>query len=333
LGLDEKAREKHAEERESQDKVLAMLFLKATLADLNALRFLPDVLEYMNLPYSRMALLYALGYEELLREEGFVPAEETSEALLSTFKHFMQQPAVADLPARPTGLESGTSTLVSPILGTRLVIKAEADFESLRLAERLLAGCEALFSTSLDAEIFPYREELTIKIVRAKNHQGPPTVTKNESTEDALTVMHDGSIADGQSHARDWFFRVLTSVLVKLVLISSPESYLKRVFGEEAGLGRALNFTESAVTMANVLGRQPKTRLSDWNMEGSPKAYFPKKETLWHGDLYSEKPEDPRVEPLPGVGDIPGDLINQTAKHTERRVASVIDIPVGVMSQ
>ena len=71
-GLDSEQREKFLSEREAQDLALALLFLKADLPELMELRFLPDVLERFDLLYSRMALLYALGYEDVLRSEGSV---------------------------------------------------------------------------------------------------------------------------------------------------------------------------------------------------------------------------------------------------------------------
>ena len=328
LGLDDSDRKAFVEQRESQDKALALLFLKASLADLGALRFLPSALERLNLLYARMALLYALGYECTLREEGSVPPEESSEALLTTFTNFMKNDASADLPLRPTGLESNTSILTSPVLGSRLVVAAEHDFDSLRLGERILAGCEALFATSLDTDLFPYREELKVEVLRDKGWQGPPRIADDPTWRDTLKVRHNGNLTNSGKKIADWFLDLLTKVLTSLVVLPSPHRYMKQVFGEESGLGRALNFTESAVTIGNIFGRQPKETLSAWNEEGKENAYDVRRDAPWHGDELSDDTETPRTDPTPGVGDIPEELLNRQTKHTERRVASVIDIPL-----
>ena len=93
----------------------------------------------------------------------------------------MNQAAVDDLPPGPAALGGGNLIFVSPVLGCRVIAKADPDYESQRLAERILAGIEALFATSLDEEIFPYREELTIEIRCDVAHQGAPMIEHEAS--------------------------------------------------------------------------------------------------------------------------------------------------------
>ena len=83
-GLDEDEKKKFSEQAMAQDATIGMLFLRSELKDLNRLRFLPDVLEKCGLEFSRMALLYALGYEDLLREEGSIPSTESVEQSLTS---------------------------------------------------------------------------------------------------------------------------------------------------------------------------------------------------------------------------------------------------------
>lgn len=327
-GLDPAQKKKFLAERESQDLALSILLLKAELSDLMELRFLPDVLQRLSLPYARMALLYALGHEDLLRSEGSIPSDDGGESLAATFKALMNQPATSDLPPRPTALEGGTLTYASPVLGCRIVVNAEPDYESQRLGERILAGVEALFSTSLDEQIFPYREELVIDIHKSSSQQGAPTIIDEAFGGDAISVVHGGATSGHGASDGDWFLRILVTVLTKLVMVPEPDDYMNRIFGEESGLARSLNFSESAITMANLLGRDPKTTIPDWNNDYSPKAYIPVRTTTWHGGLYSQAQESVRSELNPGVGEIPEELRRENSKHTQRRVASLIDMPL-----
>jgi hypothetical protein len=328
-GLDSEQREKFLSEREAQDLALALLFLKADLPELMELRFLPDVLERFDLLYSRMALLYALGYEDILRSEGSVPADESSDSLLSTFTDFMKQPAVADLPLGPTALGGGSLTFVSPVLGCRVIARADADYESQRLAERILAGIEALFATSLEEEIFPYREELTIDIRRDVAHHAVPKVIDDTSLGSQVLIVHGGSISDLRNTDRDWFLDILAIVLTRLVMLPEPDAYMNRIFGEESGLARSVNFTESGITMANILGQSPKTRIPDWNIDHNPRAYLPKRTVSWHGGIFARKPDTVRSELKVGVGEIPEEVLERgNTKHTERRVSALIDMPL-----
>ncbi|HXZ81414.1 MAG TPA: hypothetical protein VEG30_15910, partial [Terriglobales bacterium] len=72
---------------------------------------------------------------------------------------------------------------------------------------------------------------------------------------------------------------------------SDPDAYMRRVFGEESGLARSVNFTESAITMSNLLGQSPKARIPDWNAAYDFRAYLPKRTAVWHGGSFTHKPE------------------------------------------
>lgn len=328
-GLDSDQRKEFLSEREAQDLALALMLLKADLPELMELRFLPDVLERLDLLYSRMALLYALGYEDALRSEGSVPSEESADSLLSTFANFRRQPASADLPPGPTALGSRSLTFTSPVLGCRLAAISESDDESQRLAERILAGVEALFATSLDEEIFPYREELTIEIRRDIAHRTVPIVVEEASLGSKIQIMHGGSISDHRGTGRNWFLDILAIVLSRLVMIPDPDAYMKRIFGEEFGLARSVNFTESGIAMANLLGQSPKTLVPDWNTDHNPRAYLPRRTTSWHGGVFDRKDDTVKSELKVGVGEIPEEIFNRgNTKHTERRVSSLIDMPL-----
>jgi hypothetical protein len=326
--MDATRREKHLAEREAQDLTLALLLLKADLAELMTLRFLPDVLDRLDLPFSRMALLYALGYEDQLRKEGSIPESESSEALLSLFCDFMKQSAVSDLPLRPTALEAGEVSFVSPVLGCRILARAEADYGSQRLAERILAGIEALLATSLDERLFPYLEELVIFVQRRSTHRGAPQVVDGSSSTDTITVVHSGSVSDrAEGEEQPWFLHIVATVISRFVLIEDPDSYMQRVFGEESGLARSLNFTESAIAMSNLIGSHPKIQIPDWNIYHNPRPYIPKRENVWHGGAFAERRDKMQSDPKFGTGEIPTDILDRkNRKHTDRKVSSLIDI-------
>jgi hypothetical protein len=71
------------DEREMQDRVFGALLLRTSLSGLKELEYLPDVLGNLGYTYSRCALLYALGHEDQLREEGSIPANQSYESVLS----------------------------------------------------------------------------------------------------------------------------------------------------------------------------------------------------------------------------------------------------------
>lgn len=127
----------------------------------------------------------------------------------------------------------------------------------------------------------------------------------------------------------DWFLDILVAVLLRLVVFPEPEAYMRRIFGEELGLARSINFTESGITMTNILGQSPKTRVPDWNNDGYPHAYVPKRTVPWYGNILDREPDPVLSKVEFGAGEIPEELLNRDkTKHTERKVSALIDLPL-----
>jgi hypothetical protein len=188
-----------SKERFSQDATLGILILKSTLEELQRLRFLPDVLDKLDLQYARMALLYALGYEDQLRGEEIIPASESESQVVQFFVLWMKQGEASDLPSHPEGL--GTKhVMTSRVLGCKLVFEAEDDNESIFLAEQVLAATEALLATSLSSNLMPFREEYKVRIQLDKKWIGPPELSFEDEFSRAL-IRHSGS--NGRSSG--WF--------------------------------------------------------------------------------------------------------------------------------
>jgi hypothetical protein len=327
-GLDEEERERFSDQVTAQDATLGILLLRSELEDLNRLRFLPDVLDQCGLQLSRMALLYALGYEDLLRDEATIPPTETPEEVRELFTTMLKHPGSADLPDRPVGLGGGTMTLTSHVLGCTFNVHTEEDDESLLLAERILAATEALLATSLELDVFPNREELSVNVERSHRVEGLPQCQFDESRAVA-NVRHSGFIPDSATTRDNWFLVIVLKIVGHMIIPRHPERYAERVFDKEVGLARALNFTESTTPIKNILGRNPKFRLSDWNNEKNPRAFAVRREIPWHEGLFRTEKGEIVAEPTTGVGNPPKELLDRSlTKHSDRRVFSLINMPL-----
>ena len=325
--LDDEAKEKFRKIRYTQDAVLGMLFLRARQDDLRYLQYLPDVLERLDLELSRMAVLYALGYEEKLRTDGLIPESETSDDVHNFFVKWLDQPAGKDLPERLVGTV-GKMRFVSRVLGCNLEFQAEDDNESIFLAESLLAAIEALLSTSLDKHAFPFREEYVVRVERSPRMQGPPQLEINIEQGSSI-VRHVGEITSAPGAEVDWFIMIVAQLVSQIVTTGDLDGYLRRVMGKELGLWRAINFTETSIPTSNVLGRQPKLRISDWNTDGKPKGYIVRRIVPWNDGLSPTTRDTGPRKPKMGIGDPPKDLIDRSSlKHSARQVSSVINIPL-----
>lgn len=313
------------EVRWNQDGVLGMFFLRAKQEDLRYLQYLPDVLERLGLDLSRIALLYALGYENQLRSEGLMPEGETSEQVREFFVKWFNQPAAADLPERLVGTV-GKMTFLSNVLGCRLEFVVEDDNESIFLAERLLAAIEALLATSLCEEVFPYREHYVVRVERSNRVKGTPELEIDQDGGSAI-LRHDGNILTSGNTEENWLLETIAHLISQVATtLDEPEGYLHRIFGEQLGLSRAFNFTDTSVPVSNIFGTNSKLRLADWNTDGNPTAYISKRAVPWHDGLIPEKAAEAYDSVDMGSGVPPKELYERSSlKHSARRVSSLIN--------
>lgn len=332
LALDEDDRKDFIEKRVSEDRVLGILLLKAGLVELESLDFLPGVLDELELHNSWMALLYALGHEDYLRAENVIPAGESGEDVLTFFSRWFGQLSADDLPAKPDLLCGDAVTLRSNVLGCEVVVESANNLESIHLAETILGALEAFLATSLGAELMPYRSELRIRIAPSEAVQGmPERADAEDETGQIITIRHHPNFYDQVSNEQDafrsWVQSLLIDLLIKIAVIKNPESYLKKLLGDEVGLGRALNFTETAIPVRNILGAAPKVRLAEWKREASGPLFPLRRSTPWHEGL-GRITESRSLQNQDGREEVKSPFVDENVKHGDRRILSLIDLPL-----
>jgi hypothetical protein len=335
LALDEDDRKAFTEELVTEDRVLAILLLKTELRELELLDFLPEVLDELELYHSWMALLYALGHEDYLLTENVIPAGESEEEVRAFFWRWVSQPVADDLPARPIFLAEDTVTLRSNVLGCEIMVGASNNLESIHLAETIVGALEAFLATSLGAELIPYRSELRISIAPSDAVRGmPERVDVEDGIGRALSIHHSPNFYDqvcnDQEAFRSWVQTLLIDVLTRIAVIKNPEAYLKKLLGDEVGLGRALNFTETAIPVRNILGEAPKVSLSEWRKEAGGQLFPLRRTKPWYEGLRKRADENGvRQPPKPEqFEETVSPFADENLKHRDRKILSFIDLPL-----
>jgi hypothetical protein len=331
---DEKRQEAFRRERTAQDQVLAILLLKTDVWDLKWLDFLPEILDGLGLDYSWMALLYALGHESHLRSEGAIPESEDQEAVRNFFWRWFIQPAGEDLPEQTELYLGSTVTLRTIVLGCEFVVRAANNPPSVYLAESLLAALEALLATSLDARAFSHASELNISVELSDLVAGLPEYEIDDE-EQMVAVKHSADIlrqmSDDQGAFRSWLLEFILQVAFRVTVVENLDSYVEQLADKEAGIGRAFNYSETSIPVANILGESPKFRLSDWEAKAKGKRFSLERNVPWNQGLKLSEGEI-ETEPQPpqfGEGDPPPELFNiDRLKHKDHRVLSLINVPL-----
>jgi hypothetical protein len=306
----------HYSEKEF-DIILGILLLKADIWQLNEMSYLPNVLDSLELHASAIALLYALGHEDELPKTAMteVPAGEPPRQV---FQRWRDQPAAEDLPQHPF-LDGGQkATFNSSILGCRITLEAENCSPCIELAESILAALESLLSTGLNEGLITREPTLTIQIRKSDFTEKPFTFElrdKDGRPHIAVcsTVFEPHKMTvEAQREIREKLFELLVTILARVFLLPDPKKLTTKLFREERALERAINFTSSFVTIGNVLGHTPKTRMSDWRESAQWRQYPLLRREVWDSaDSSSKEKSSKKLDSKPsiGKGEPPADLL------------------------
>ncbi len=324
LMLQGQASEAFVERRRGFDMILGLLLLRCQFDDLKSLDTLPDILGALDFQHSRTALLYALGHENSLREEGWIPESETPEAVKDLMVHWVNQPAGEQISPYPEFLDKLTVTLTSHVIGCEVNLTTPNNPPAVFLAETLLAALEAFLATSLNLRVYPYRSKLEVRLRPALYDGSEPTITLEVVSGGVVEITHPRDLQFASSEARRAFklsvLQAVAVIMFQIAAIPDAESYLE-LLGEEGAFSRALDFSDIAICVERVLGSEPKLTLSDWEKGYDGQRFAVNRKLPWDNDIIRAAPEKT-------ASDAEGPPSLERMRHSARRVVSVIDIPL-----
>ena len=321
-----------SEEWLNLDAILGLLLLKADIFDLKDLSFLPHVLERFGLEASRIALLYALGYEDELRNEKAIPLDESSENVVAFFDKWLTQPAASDLPAAPEFVDKQTLELHSGVLGCDIVVSAPNNDDSLFLAEGILAGTEAFLATSLDSTFIPHASRVQIRVIPSDFLEDVLEFTVKTAPHTVIEVRHQKeniAAAEITSDLKDKLLELISNITAYIAMPRDESGkQLVELIRDEGAFGRALLISGVSTTTHNVLGEKPKIHISDWSSGERQDKKFPlMRQQAWNQGRGIDQQTGEKVRPTPGTGDAPRELFDvERLKHRDRKVFSLINI-------
>lgn len=147
------------------DLAFASQILNFTAEDLKQMERIPAVLGGLSMFGSQAALLYALGYEAELREDGSLPAEEDAASVRGLFERLATQPVSEGATGPLIVNGSGQQTYASRIMGMTMEVVCQGTESSILVAEATLAASEAFFATAGELGVIPHTERVSVDIV------------------------------------------------------------------------------------------------------------------------------------------------------------------------
>ena len=334
LNLSEDQQKAYAKEQWNQEAVLGIHLLSLPFETLSVVERLPDTLERLGLIDARMALLFVLGHEQRLRNEGSVSPSEDSNAIQTFFELWQDQPAAQDIAPQPALADGTTCFLKSIILGSELVVETPNNAISVSIAESLLGALEAFLATSDEQDVIPHCEQVTIVIKASHQLTGRPQLRfPDDAGGGRAEIVHPVAMvfttADEQQNYEEWLRDSLIEIACRILSIHDPQAWLEKIAGQERGFSRALTFGNALTLNRNVFGRTRtlRVRLTDW-MDTNANHYTVLRDKPWRS-VKPAAPARPIKPPEFGSGPPPAELMDkERLKHTDRRILSPIDIPL-----
>jgi hypothetical protein len=310
--------------------LLGRLLLRTDFFDLKYMVALPDVLDQLGLELTSDALLYVLGHKERFEETcqnfGDDPARFAS--LWRSLK------ADRFLPNYPKLYNQQKIVLQSQILGCLIIVKSQNKPPCVELAESMLAALESLLATSTIRQAIAREPKLTVD-VRA-SHFAETLVSFNLEEQSGCPHFsvscksfdpHKTSLEE-QAQIKGFLSELIITVLAQIIIFKDYEQDLEVLLRGERAFERAIDFTGTFGTQANVLGLSPKTRLSSWVKE-TDQAYPLLRDKPWEPVEIEDSDEEDGNKSIsvPKITEKnpPPSLLNPNLlKHDEMKTISLI---------
>lgn len=330
LQMDEEDNDRFLEQRQTQDGVLAMLLLRSSISQLKSMEALPKTLEKNELIISCMALLFALGHEEGLITEGYIPEGTAQREIFETFEELSKQPARDDIPPTPELFDQDFSFLKSSALGCQWIVKVENCEASIRIGEAFLGFIESFFATSLNTDAIPHRQQIDICVrISAEeatlDQEDEPQILLDDPSF-VVVIEHsenyDPTSKPKDGKLQDLLRKTLAILIPRILYVPDLEKYFDRIVKNEEGFGRSLTFSDIFTSASNVVGSSPIFDLSEWYDD---ERSFPLKR-IQPVTFESPYEDEETITPSFGVGEPPEELRDtKKLRHGERRVFSLIN--------
>lgn len=325
LLLKDQKLKKFKEDYHITEIIFGIMMLTASLDQLKIMGELPEVLENMNLFIPKGFLLYALGYKDELRNEGF-PTDQWSDTDIDDFIiNAYEQPARLQLPSQPQ-IDNGTNVSYHTIiLGCKIFVTAPASVHSIFVAETILSTIESFFATSLHEKIMPFRSSAKIIVEPVKECIiGFRVIIENDKGDTYIKVQHPIKPIEPTIEARvaneEGLVNLIGQFVQHIAIIDNFELYLKKVADRERGFSRSLIYSDTSLGHLNVFDSTPKVLIADWKSQDA--RCFPLLRTqAWNKGISFD---EITLNENPNNHDIFQKSTNE--KHRDRKIFSLIDV-------
>lgn len=320
LPFDDESMKRVAEQLQNFDMVLACQLANLSFEEVRRLEMIPDILQGLGLNASRATLLYILGHESLLREEGWIPEIESAEDVAGFFNQLAGQPA-GDARWRPTIFNGQDSQVfATSVLGVQVNVTHEPTDTSVTVAEAIVGTVEAFFATAFELDALAHVESFDVSVVEADINRFEVTADIDRMR---ASVRWPIGVFPGSPSAYGDFLNMLLKIAATIFSATCHtknfEDAASQLFETDAAMDRVAMIGSLCLSRQRIF--DGVSRLTTWNKH-SPTRY----------DARPDRPKVDRELPptttsTPAKGetrDRPGPT--KITDHRNVKVHSVIDM-------
>lgn len=319
LPLNEDSKFRVAEGLQELDVAFGSNILNMEDGELRALSAVPDELGAAGMPMSRIALLYALGYEDTLREDGSIPDEMAERGAGEFFSLMKAQPVSGQIFGRlilnaPTG-----QVIETCICGLTIEVAAPGDDAGTVTAQAVVAAFEAMLATMIEDRVGPHTERFRVDIVETDEKE-PSVRTDPKAMRSLVEWPRSLPVSDfaRQPDIGAFLMRVAGEVMAATFVVPDLKDTMERLVAKGSAHDRVSSVLASLSALHRIVGR-PVVRLDgaavkDYPMRDRP-AVVGMERPAGGGD-----DEDVLAAPKSGNGR------PTVSRHRGLKVQSVIDV-------
>jgi hypothetical protein len=319
LPLTDESKELVRQDIQELDYAFGSIVLNLSDGELKRLEKLPDILEALQLFTARTALLYTLGHEAVLREDGSLPPSETDEDIKRILSLLASQPVAKETRGPLILNEEGREIFSAAILGMTVEICFQGGRQLIPVAEVILGSLEAFLATAIDQRVIPHTERFRIALIESADISEPKIETSKLDMTTTVTWPADLSVMSHDRHriVRKSLTELSGQILAATCVIDDVTALLDKLFGDEAVDAR-MAMIAAAPTSYHRLASTNISRLSDWQ-EAVKKEY----------PLEKPRPQLTLIDlkvPESDEDDDDSSATPRLTNHRAMRIRSVIDV-------
>lgn len=295
------------------DACMAVRLLNTSSEQDAMLSWLPDILEDQNLWISQNAVLFKLGYTELIIDEYKKSDIKNEDELSEFFRKTANQQFREQMLYKTNFIAGDELQISSKILGCTFHFIFQKDIELLLAAETFAAFFESFLATSIK-EIEPSTEDIYIKLIRNTNEKLFQFKTDDLSLDYQIEINKFSFSGKLRDDLLPKMIELTSRILFENFFVKDSLRFLENLFKKEEVHERTALIFEHRNFTISILGDRPKLFFENWK-KPSIKSYESKRlEPLNYSSNEDEK--EIMIKAHNGL---------EQDRHDERKVLSIIE--------